>query len=80
MPAVARVDAGIRTLGQVATLVGALAGGLFANHYGARSALVVSATLFGVAALVAAFNSARLAGDLPRAMPGNRALRRSRVR
>jgi Na+/melibiose symporter-like transporter len=51
---VARVDASIRTLGYVATLAGALGGGLFATHYGARAALVVCAALFALAALVAA--------------------------
>jgi hypothetical protein len=50
---VARVDASIRTLGYVATLVGALGGGLFATLYGARAALVVCAALFALFALAA---------------------------
>jgi hypothetical protein len=49
----ARVDAGIRTLGQSATLAGALAGGTLAVVIGARGALIVSAGMFAVAAAVA---------------------------
>lgn len=48
----ARVDAGIRTLGQLATLVGAIGGGALATLAGARSALVLSAVLFASAAAV----------------------------
>ena len=49
----ARVDGGLRTLGQLATLVGALAGGALATALGARTALGVMAALLGVAAAVA---------------------------
>ena len=49
----ARVDAGIRTLGQLATLVGAIGGGALATLLGARYALVLSAALFASAAAVA---------------------------
>jgi hypothetical protein len=49
----ARVDAGIRTLGQLATLVGATGGGALATLLGARYALVLSAALFASAAAVA---------------------------
>ena len=50
----ARTDAGIRTAGQCATLVGAVAGGAFASALGTRSSLWVSAALIGGAAIVAA--------------------------
>lgn len=49
----ARVDGGVRTLGHMATLVGALGGGMLANLLGARMALVVSALLLATAALLA---------------------------
>lgn len=48
----ARVDAGIRILGQLATLVGAIGGGALATLAGARSALVLSAVLFASAGAV----------------------------
>jgi Na+/melibiose symporter-like transporter len=50
---VARIDAGIRMLGQCAALIGAVAGGSFATAIGARSALFVSAALLAVAAWLA---------------------------
>jgi predicted MFS family arabinose efflux permease len=49
----ARVDAGIRTLGQLATLLGAVGGGALATWVGARLALTLSAVLFASAAAVA---------------------------
>jgi Na+/melibiose symporter-like transporter len=49
----ARVDAGIRTAGQLATLAGALGGGALATVIGARVALGLAAALVGVAAVVA---------------------------
>jgi predicted MFS family arabinose efflux permease len=48
----ARVDAGIRTLGQLATLLGAVGGGALATWVGARLALTLSAALFASAAVV----------------------------
>jgi predicted MFS family arabinose efflux permease len=48
----ARVDAGIRTLGQLATLLGAVGGGALATWVGARLALTLSAALFASAAAV----------------------------
>jgi hypothetical protein len=53
----ARVDGALRTIGQVATLLGALAGGLLASAFGARSALWLAA-LFTAAAAVAACRAA----------------------
>ena len=50
--ALARADAGVRTLEQVATLAGALAGGALATTIGARMALALSAALFLAAALI----------------------------
>jgi predicted MFS family arabinose efflux permease len=55
----ARVDSGIRMLGQLATLVGALGGGLLASGVGARSALFLSAGLLMVAAFIAQIVVAR---------------------
>jgi predicted MFS family arabinose efflux permease len=49
----ARVDAGIRTLGQLATLLGAVGGGALATWVGARLALTLSAVLFASTATVA---------------------------
>jgi len=49
----ARVDGGLRSLGRLATLIGALAGGWLATAHGARFALGVTAALIGLAALVA---------------------------
>ena len=49
----ARVDGGLRALGQSATLVGALGGGILANLLGARAALIVSAIFLAAAALLA---------------------------
>ena len=48
----ARVDAGIRTLGHLATLLGAVGGGALATWVGARPALMLSAALFASAAVV----------------------------
>jgi MFS family permease len=50
----ARVDAGIRTLGYGATLAGALISGTLAEIFGARALLFTSSALIGVAALAAA--------------------------
>lgn len=47
-----RVDAGIRSVGQLATLAGALAGGTIGSALDARAALIVSAMLLALAALV----------------------------
>ena len=55
----ARADAGIRGLGQAATLAGALAGGALGTALGARGVLWASA---GVLALAAALAFARLRG------------------
>jgi Na+/melibiose symporter-like transporter len=49
----ARVDAGIRTLGQFARLAGAVGGGALATLVGTQLALFVSAALFAGAALLA---------------------------
>ena len=49
----ARVDAGIRTVGHVATLLGAIGGGALATLLGARFALALSAAILAIAALVA---------------------------
>jgi len=46
----ARVDAGIRALGQAARLAGALGGGLLATLAGTRPALALAAALYAVAA------------------------------
>ena len=51
----ARVDAGIRSAGQFATLVGAIGGGAAASAFGTRAALWISAALIAAAACVAAF-------------------------
>ena len=50
----ARVDSGIRTLGQLARLAGAVGGGLIATAIGTRSALALSAAIYVVAFLVVA--------------------------
>lgn len=50
----ARVDASVRTLGYIATLLGALVSGVLAERYGARALLFASSALIGVAALTAA--------------------------
>ena len=49
----ARVDGGLRSLGRLATLAGALAGGALATALGARFAIGVMVALLGLAALVA---------------------------
>jgi predicted MFS family arabinose efflux permease len=46
----ARVDAGIRTLGQAARLAGAVGGGILATAAGTRPALALAAALYAVAA------------------------------
>jgi MFS family permease len=50
----ARVDAAIRTLGQIATLAGALGGGVLATIVGARVALFLAAAALLVAAVLGA--------------------------
>jgi predicted MFS family arabinose efflux permease len=49
--ALARADAGVRTLEQLATLAGAIGGGVLATTIGARMALALSAALFLAATL-----------------------------
>ncbi|MEO8524819.1 MAG: MFS transporter [Caldimonas sp.] len=49
----ARADGGLRTLGQLSTLAGALGGGWLATVLGARFALGVVVAMFALAALVA---------------------------
>ncbi len=49
----ARVDGGLRTLGRLATLLGAIGGGAIATAFGARLALGVMVALLVVAAAVA---------------------------
>jgi MFS family permease len=51
--ALARVDAGLRTLGQATLLVGALSCGALATAIGARAALFLAAAVFAAAALAA---------------------------
>jgi MFS family permease len=58
----ARVDGGIRTLGQVATLVGAVAGGALALSIGVRNALTLSAAIFALATVEAWWRLARARG------------------
>ena len=47
---IARVDAGIRTLGQIARLAGAVGGGILATAVGTRPALALAAAFYAVAA------------------------------
>lgn len=61
----ARADAGIRSAGQLATLAGALIGGLLGDALGARSVLWLAVVAGGAAALVAAFTLARPARAQP---------------
>jgi predicted MFS family arabinose efflux permease len=56
----AQADAGIRCAGQGARLVAALGGGLIGQLLGARSALVLAVLLFGIAAVLAFSQRARL--------------------
>ncbi len=65
---IARVDGGIRMLGQCAALVGALAGGAFATAVGERWALVAAAAMLALAAMAAWLVLARV----PRAVPSLR--------
>jgi predicted MFS family arabinose efflux permease len=58
-PWLARVDAGIRSIGQGATLAGAAVGGVVGTALGARSVLVLSAAALGAAALLALMTLAR---------------------
>jgi MFS family permease len=51
----ARVDAGIRTIGYACTLGGALLGGALAEIFGARALLFASSAIVGLAALLAAW-------------------------
>jgi len=64
-PLLARADAGIRSAGQLATLAGALIGGLLGDALGARSVLWLAVVAGGAAALVAAFTLARPARAQP---------------
>ena len=59
----ARTDAGLRTAGQLATLVGAVAGGALASSLGTRTSLWLSAALIASAAFVAAITLARRRWD-----------------
>ena len=61
----ARVDAGLRGIRQVATLIGAALGGWIGTAHSARSVLVMSAVVFGVAAVWAAMTLARRDAALP---------------
>ncbi len=61
----ARTDAGLRTAGQLATLVGAIAGGALAAAVGTRSSLWLSAALIAGAAGVAAVTLGRRRLDQP---------------
>jgi predicted MFS family arabinose efflux permease len=61
----ARVDSGIRTLGHLARLVGAVGGGLIATAIGTRSALALSAAIYVVAFLVVARSGRVQAGTEP---------------
>jgi hypothetical protein len=58
-PWLARVDAGLRGIGQCATLAGAALGGAIGTALSARSVLVLSAFAFGAAALRAWLTLAR---------------------
>lgn len=58
----ARVDAGLRAIGQAATLAGALGGGALATVFGTRPMLVLSALIAVLAAGLAAFTLGRSAG------------------
>jgi len=49
----ARVDGGLRSLGRLATLAGALGGGALATALGTRVAIVTMVVLLGIAAAVA---------------------------
>jgi MFS family permease len=55
----ARVDAGIRSVGYVATLAGAVVGGLLGTAHGTRSVLVLAAASSAVATLLAAWTLGR---------------------
>ena len=55
----ARTDAGLRTAGQLATLVGAVAGGTLESSLGTRTSLWLSAALIAGAAIVAAVRLGR---------------------
>ena len=63
-PLLARVDAGIRSAGQCATLCGAAVGGLLGDALGARSVLVLAAATLAMAAVFAAFVLARRIGPV----------------
>lgn len=56
----ARVDAGIRTLGYLATLIGAIGGGAIATVLGARQAIWISVALFAAATAVLLLRLRRL--------------------
>lgn len=55
----ARVDGSLRSIGHAVTLAGALGGGAAATVWGARSALIASAVVLGLAALVSGLWMAR---------------------
>ena len=59
----ARTDAGLRTAGQLATLVGAVAGGALATALGTRTSLGLSAALIASAGFVAAITLGRRRWD-----------------
>jgi MFS family permease len=65
----ARVDAGLRTLGQLATLAGALGGGTLATSLGARAALFLAATILVGAAGFAQLALARAPHGAGAALP-----------
>ncbi len=60
----ARADGGIRSIGQGATLAGALAGGVLGNYAGALSVLWLAAAMAVAASLLAAWAAPRLVPDL----------------
>ena len=55
----ARTDAGIRSVGHLATLAGAATGGLIGTAFGARVVLVLAAVFFALAAALALLTQAR---------------------
>ena len=64
----ARTDAGIRSAGQLATLAGALVGGVMGDALGARSVLWLAVVAVGAAALLAALTLAPPGGVASRRM------------
>jgi predicted MFS family arabinose efflux permease len=63
----ARVDAGIRSVGQLGTLLGALGGGVLGTLHSPRAVLLAGAVMFAGAALWAGFGLARRVAGFARA-------------